>query len=316
MNKRLLVSVLLTVSFLIINATFVMADAQAEYNKGYDFFTKKDFKQAIACFDKAIKENSGFVKAYTFRGYSNFMLEKYKESLNDLNTAIQLDPENATALYYRGMANFFLGYSKKAAEDFDGVLRKQKENAYAYFMKATCNLRLGDYAGAIHNASDTISYAPKRGDAYVIRGIAYLLQNKYEFASKDFNVAMELNPKDNLFTVYKFIVDARAGKNNNAEIEGFFVKGKKNQWPHLGAGLLIDKVTPEDCLSGAQNAATNDKDKKINVQQANFILSQYFYMKKDTKQGDAYLAKCMADQGPLFLIQGVVKEGLEKMKGK
>jgi len=316
MKKRVLVSIVLMMSFVIMNATFVMANAQEEYNKGYEFFTKKNFKQAIACFDKAIKENSGFVKAFTLRGYSYFMLEKYKESLNDLNTAIQLDPENSTALYYRGMANFYLGHSKMAGEDFSGVLRKQKDNAYAYFMKAVCDLRLGNYAGAIHNASNTISNAPKDGDAYVVRGITYLLQKKFESASRDFNAAQELNPNDNLFTVFRFIVDARAGKDNKAEIEGFYIKGKKNQWPHLGAGLLIDKVTPEECLSGAKDAATTDKARYINEQQAQFIISQYFYMKNDNKQGDAYLTECMNDEGPLFLLQGVVKESLEKMKGK
>lgn len=316
MQKRILAAVILIAAFVFMNATQVLADAQAEYNKGYDFFAKKDFKSAIACFDKAIKENSGFVKAFTFRGYSYFMLEKYKESLNDLNTAVQLDPENSTALYYRGMANFYLGYSKKAGDDFDGVLRKQKDNAYAYFMKSVCCLRLADYAGAIHNASDTISNAPKEGEAYVIRGITYLLQNKYESAAKDFNAAMELNPNDTAFVVYKFIGDARAGKDNKAEIEGFYLKGRKNQWPHLGAGLLIDKVTPEDCIAGAKNAGTTERVKKDNEDQANFIVSQYFFMKKDTKQGNAYLAKSMDEQGPLFLIQGVVKESLEKMKGK
>ncbi|MDQ7824187.1 MAG: tetratricopeptide repeat protein [Candidatus Eremiobacteraeota bacterium] len=292
------------------------SDARAYYDRGYDFFKKKQFGEALKCFNAAIDMNKAYVKAYTFRGFTHFLLENYGQALSDLNKAIEMNPDNATALFYRGQAYFYLGHSKKAIQDYDRVLAKQPENSTVLIMRAIACYRLGDSNGAIKAASNTISYAPKAAEAYLLRGITYLKKKSYDSALKDFAWAVEMRPDIVIYNVINYIGQARSGKDVTSDMKAYYDKVKEKGWPAQALGLILGEITPKDFKDMAMETAKTKRDKSIREDQAYFFIAQYYFLKNNDTEAEEYLAKAQGDKGPFFLIQGLIKEDLEQMRGK
>jgi tetratricopeptide (TPR) repeat protein len=60
------------------------------YNEGVTYFQRKQYRQAIASYNKAIKLNPKLADAYNNRGVSYAVLKNYKKGTADLKIAIRL----------------------------------------------------------------------------------------------------------------------------------------------------------------------------------------------------------------------------------
>ena len=65
----------------------------------------KQYKEAIADYDKAIELNPKDAKAYYNRGNAKHQLKQYKEAIADYDKAIELNPKDANAYNNRGKQN-------------------------------------------------------------------------------------------------------------------------------------------------------------------------------------------------------------------
>ena len=62
----------------------------------------KQYKEAIADYDKAIELNPKDADTYYNRGAAKNHLKQHKEAIADYDKAIELDPKDADAYYNRG----------------------------------------------------------------------------------------------------------------------------------------------------------------------------------------------------------------------
>ena len=88
------------------------------FNKGIDKSKKKDYKNAILDFSKAIELDGKFSEAYYSRGYLKYLIDDYKGSIEDISKSIELGESSSTAFYIRGIAKFSLQMRQSGCIDF------------------------------------------------------------------------------------------------------------------------------------------------------------------------------------------------------
>ena len=78
--------------------------SRAHFYRGNAFFLRRDYRQAIADYDAAIRLDPNFIKAYHIRGNAYFLLEDYEQALANFDQVIQLDPNYSEVTFYRERA--------------------------------------------------------------------------------------------------------------------------------------------------------------------------------------------------------------------
>ncbi|GMU56367.1 MAG: hypothetical protein AMXMBFR33_55130 [Candidatus Xenobia bacterium] len=290
-------------------------DERKEFEAGYKQFQVKNYKGAIHHFDRALKKEPGFVKAYVWRGASFFLMDDPKRSMNDLNKALELDPENEVAIYFRGGAYFFLGDSRAAIKDYTRFLKFSEENAQGYFYRALSHYRLGEIQPAISDASRAIEFNPKNGDAFAIRGGAYMRQQNYSGATRDFEFAVKLQPDNPTYQMLHYVAQARSGNTSTADLQKFAATAPQtNAWPYPALRLLLGKITPEECIAEAQKSSENEVYRTMAVDQANFYAAQYYTLKGDAPKATEYMTMVEHNELNLLFSQNLAKYRLARLE--
>jgi tetratricopeptide (TPR) repeat protein len=169
-------------------------------------------------------------------GNENLQKKNYKEALDYFNKALKENPTNIQALCGSANAQSGLGNAQEAQTLAEAALRQAPKSDYANYTKAEVLLAAKDYAGALNFYNTTIDINTSYFPAYVGKSKAYnllgdvkeaykvldnaiaafpsstelflargLLNNskeKYSKALDDFDKAIKLNPVTNTFALY------------------------------------------------------------------------------------------------------------------
>ena len=146
---------------LLVPAKTQPADAVDLWMRGIEFYRKKAYQQAIAQFDKALRQNSAYVQAYFSRGQAYYQLAEYALAIADYDNALRVEPKYTAAYYWRGRAK----------------------------------LKINQLAQAMRDFGDALRLSPSYADAYYWRGQALHAAKHLDLAIRDYDVAMRLNPK-------------------------------------------------------------------------------------------------------------------------
>jgi tetratricopeptide (TPR) repeat protein len=134
------------------------ADAAMAFERGIRLKTAKQYREAIAYFDRAIRLDPEYSRAYTNRCFLYIVLDEFERALSDCNRSLALNPSDFRALYDRGTVH---------------VATKQ-------------------YDKAIADLSVAVAKAPRFGDAYGNRAVAYYGKGDHERAWQDVHKAQQL----------------------------------------------------------------------------------------------------------------------------
>ncbi|KAI7896485.1 uncharacterized protein EV154DRAFT_492453 [Mucor mucedo] len=102
--------------------------AEAEKAKGNEYFGKKDFKNAIVYYGKAIDLDPTVPVYFVNRAMAYLKLNKFLEAEKDCTRGIQLAPRNVKAFWRRGIALRELGRFNEAKRDFEMGLAIEPNN--------------------------------------------------------------------------------------------------------------------------------------------------------------------------------------------
>jgi tetratricopeptide (TPR) repeat protein len=86
----------------------------AFHNRGYIYFTLKQYEQAIKDFDQSIKLNPKLVKPYIHRGIIYSAQGQYERAIRDFEQVVKLDPVNGSSYYNMACTYALQGLEKKA----------------------------------------------------------------------------------------------------------------------------------------------------------------------------------------------------------
>ena len=129
------------------------------YNKGQELINEKKQGEAIPYFEKAVKIDPNYAKAYFKVGWCKDMLKKYEEAIEAYKEAIRVYKN-----YVSAYNNLGLDYKK-----------------------------LGRYEEAIEPLKEAIKINPKYSNAHYNLGLVYHELGEKDTAMKEYEILKELN---------------------------------------------------------------------------------------------------------------------------
>ena len=95
------------------------------FEKGMEYYQKKDFQKAIIYFTKAI-ENDCEENIYTYRADCHFELGSNQQAIQDYNKAISLEPDDCNLLYMRSQVKNTINDFEGEIDDLETAIRLSK----------------------------------------------------------------------------------------------------------------------------------------------------------------------------------------------
>lgn len=163
--------------------------------KGVHVLAKKQYKEAIALFTKAISNNAGIANYYEHRATAYNSMGDRVSALKDLSQAVKVEPSSYGL--WSALANQYesLGKPKEAKECFDHVVKMKPQGTNIRRNRAAFFVKWRYYKEAVDDLNKIIKVAPLDDDAFRLRGDACLGLGQYEQAVKDYTEAIELSPE-------------------------------------------------------------------------------------------------------------------------
>lgn len=190
--------------------------AYAYRSQGQMEFIKKEYKSAIAKFDKAIQLNPNVVDFYYRRGLAKYKLANYEGAIVDIKRGIKLDrqrTEPVEAYFALGLIKLERSDYEAAIIDLDKAIRPAPKFVDAYYARAKAKYRLGNYEGAIVDLDSAIKIDPEDANLYNFRASVKFgfgqseskqwktikARHLYEQAIEDFTQAINIDPESHSF---------------------------------------------------------------------------------------------------------------------
>jgi serine/threonine protein kinase/tetratricopeptide (TPR) repeat protein len=155
--------------------------------------------RALADFDQAIALDSASspyqVDDQVERGRLLLRERKSPEALTAFEIALRLNKDHLPAQRLRAETLFQLGRFREVIEAFDHYLQTGKPLESVYRGRGLARAELGQYPGAIEDFTKALELEPTSA-VQMYRGWAYLVCEAPKLALRDFELAIELDPKN------------------------------------------------------------------------------------------------------------------------
>ena len=127
-------------------------------NKGYGYISQFRYKEAITCFDQALKLDPLDIYAWINKGKSLRCLERYEEAINCYNNALKLNPLDADAWSGKGSNLLNLGRNDDAVRCYNRSLELNPCDGVAWMNKASGEEKLGRRQDAVQSYHQVLIY--------------------------------------------------------------------------------------------------------------------------------------------------------------
>jgi tetratricopeptide (TPR) repeat protein len=170
---------------------------QAAFDSGVKLLGEKNFKGALAEFNKALQVDPTFPEAHVGKGDALKALEDFQSAAIAYSRAIEIDQNSAAAYNGRGEALLKVGQVDGAAADFSRALELDPSNPVILSNLGHILINYSrDPVAAIRRLDDALSQNDKDARAFRDRGYAHALLQDFEKAEADLKKAAEVDPSD------------------------------------------------------------------------------------------------------------------------
>jgi len=140
---------------------------QAWHNRGLALQNLERFSEAITSFDQAVKIKSDFHSAWNNRGAVLCdHLQRYEDAIASYNQAVKIQPELHEAWYNRGIALSKLGRFKKAITSLNKALKIKPDNHNAWLALTNAQYSLNLYHEAMASYDKFLELKPDYAEAW------------------------------------------------------------------------------------------------------------------------------------------------------
>lgn len=174
--------------------------------QAWHFQDKRDFKNAISNFSKALALNPKNGAIHLERGNSYLSSGSVSEAISDFTAAIKINGKDSNAYNSRGVAYNSLEKFAEALSDFNKAILANPKNANAYANRGEVHRLQGNDAEAIRDLNKAIALDPGNAKAFYNRGSIYASNGNSSQAKEDLNTAIEVFEKK-YFTEYEDAVN-------------------------------------------------------------------------------------------------------------
>jgi len=164
--------------------------------------------------------NENLVPAMANRGYAYYKKRIYDQAISDFNAVIRLDPNIARIYVARGMA---YDYSERnydeAIDNYTSAIRLKPNSARYYNKRCWVFVLKGDAESALSDCNKSLVLRPDYPTTLDNRGLAHFALGNYQAALKDFNRTIQLDSAAWSTHLYRARVLEILGNTSQAEAD-------------------------------------------------------------------------------------------------
>jgi len=222
--------------------------AEFHNNLGLCLQQQGKMEEAARAYERATRLNPKFVPAWFGFGTVNVFLKKPEAAIKALQKTIELDPGYLPA--YNNLGNIYREIQQydKAKEMFDKVVELKPDFAEGWYNIGLLYKVQEDGDNAIQAFGKAVALRPDYVKAYCKMGLCHAyLSDDFEKALKDFDTALEINPR--YLPIYLYKADVLQLFGRFEESEAVLRTAVNIDESQVGAylGLInIKKITDED----------------------------------------------------------------------
>jgi tetratricopeptide (TPR) repeat protein len=195
------------------------------FMKGYEYFKKGIWSQALEWFNKALENNANHGLSLFYIGMVYNSKKDYPKALENMDKAMKLVESSKDisglkpALVYSGKALVLLKVNKYyEAKDFaDKAIKADPNSPDHYFTKGITLCYLKDFKEAVKCIDKTLELDPKCIEAWYYKSMISYGQGNQEESMKFCNKALEMDPKFADALYQKGLILYHQGKYNDAK---------------------------------------------------------------------------------------------------
>ncbi|MDR4509934.1 MAG: tetratricopeptide repeat protein [Candidatus Brocadiaceae bacterium] len=182
-----------------IDGTFLTKSAEniisaaGQFLSGVYFSFRKDYKQALSCFEEAVKINRDFAAAYFQIGDCKNRLGNHQEAIDACKQVVRLEPEFPEGLFQLGLAYFMLKKYQKTIEPLIEAARLNPQSFETHFMLGLAHASLEQHKEAVDAYRQAIRIIPKFPEVHFHLGVAYLQLDDRAMAYEEYKILKDLN---------------------------------------------------------------------------------------------------------------------------
>ena len=164
-------------------------------DEGIKYRKAKQYEKALVAFERALRLDRKYARAYRNKGDALYELERYTEALNAYTLALDLDPTSVRT--HENMANtlYHLGQHNASLDAYNCAFqRTSTPTSQLWRGKGDALFYLKRYTEALQAYEQAIRLEPGSADVHYNKGNALLCLERYQEAIDAYEHAIRLQP--------------------------------------------------------------------------------------------------------------------------
>ncbi|MEH2094574.1 hypothetical protein CDG77_32125 [Nostoc sp. 'Peltigera membranacea cyanobiont' 213] len=173
------------------------SQASLLFKLGNLLFAAKEYEQAIASYDQALKIQPDHYKTWIYRGAVLCdYLQRFEEAIASFDQALKIKPDDEKGWYNRSIALNNSGRYEEALVSYDQALHIKPDDDKAWESRGNVLWILERYEEALASNDQALQIKPDNHTIWHNRGIALKDLGRNEEAIASFDQALEFQPND------------------------------------------------------------------------------------------------------------------------
>ena len=281
--------------------------------RGFAFYHKKQFTDAIVAFQKAVSIRPR-TSSYYFLALCHFNSGEPEQAMNQLQRALDLNPSFAQARVLMSLIHLRKGKLNDSVSEIKRALALDDENAYAHSVLGSAYLAKGMSSEGLAELNRALELDPNLIDAYLKKGAFELGRGKTREGEAELAAAVRIDP--DLLTSRIMLASSYLKRNEYAKAIETARQGMRNQKTdavlyNIIADALLRQRKRTDAISALQKAKEADPGYEISY----FKLAALHRLAGDQAKALEEL-KTLADRSPASAQAQLTLAALYENQGK
>ncbi len=162
--------------------------------RGDNLMKLGELEEAIACFDLALKMNSGDVFLWLDKGNALVALGRCEEAICCYDQALLTEPGYGLLWFYKGRALDALGRPEEAISCYEQAVQIDPGDRFSWFHRGDALAGLGRWREAISCYEQALQADPRYADAWLRKAAALVALGEAEEALSCYDQVLEIAP--------------------------------------------------------------------------------------------------------------------------